>query len=238
MLTKGNKKLGKRLIWGFTLPSGTDAVCPGRTAICSRHCYSKRLEMLRPKVHKAYQRNLLLTQRKDFTKRVYHFLRANRIRVVRIHCGGDFGSAEYAHKWLRIIQRSPRVRFFYYSRSWRDPSIRLVLEQMAGLQNCSSWFSCDAETGLPADVPPRIRLAWLQVDANDIPPATVHLVFRDYRLRKQRIVNSNGAHVCPEQDGIPRTQRITCEECRWCFSPNKIGHRVQHRLALPLVSEA
>lgn len=100
MLTRGNQKLGRRLIWGFTLPSGTDAVCPGRTEVCSRHCYSKRLEKLRPKVHKAYQRNLMLTKRRDFSRRVYHFLRAHRVRVVRIHVGGDFYSEEYARKWL------------------------------------------------------------------------------------------------------------------------------------------
>ena len=110
--------------------------------------------------------------------------------------------------------------FIFIAVSWRDPPIRSVLEQMAILPNCSAWYSCDSETGLPADVPPEIRLAWLQVDADEIPPASVHLVFRDYRLRKQRVVNSNGAHVCPEQDGIPRKQRITCEACRWCF-PSK-----------------
>jgi hypothetical protein len=109
---------------------------------------------------------------------------------------------------------------------------------MAILPNCSVWYSCDSETGLPTDVPPEIRLAWLQVDSGEIPPASVHLVFRDYRLRKQRIVNSNGAHVCPEQDGVPRAQPTTCEACRRCFTSSSINQQHPHRLALPLVSEA
>lgn len=238
MLTRGNKKLGHRLIWGFTLPSGIDAVCPGRTAVCSSQCYSKRVERLRPKVHKAYLRNLQLTKRKDFSKRVYHFLRAHRIRVVRVHCGGDFYSVEYTQKWLRIMERSPRARFYFYTRSWRDPPIRTVLEQMATLPNCWAWYSCDRQTGLPESVPPGIRLAWLQVDADDLPPPSVHLVFRDYRLRKQQVTCNNGTHVCPEQDGIPRQQRVTCETCQWCFLSRSSGPSSHQTLALTMVTEA
>lgn len=216
MLTLGNQKLGQKLIWGFTLPSGTDAVCPGRTTVCSRYCYSKRLEVLRPKVHKAYRRNLMLTKRKDFSRRVYHFVRAHRVRVVRIHVGGDFYSAEYAQKWLRIIEHSPRVRFYFYTRSWRDPPIRLVVEQMAALPNCSAWYSCDRETGVPEDVSPGIRLAWLQVVAHEVIPNQVDLVFRRHGLRRVPLLTAD-SHICPEQDGIARSSKVTCQQCQLCI---------------------
>lgn len=218
MLTRGNQKLGHRLIWGFTLPSGTDTCCPGRTTICTRYCYSKRIELLRPKVHKAYQRNFLLTQRKDFSRRVYHFLRAHRVRVVRIHVGGDFYSVDYAQKWLRVIEKSPRTRFYFYTRSWQDPPIRSVLEQMAAMPHCYAWFSCDAETGVPTSLPARVRLAWLQVDAQEKAPEPVDLVFRQRGIRRHGLALVD-ARVCPEQDGLRRSTPVTCDACQYCLRP-------------------
>jgi len=216
VLTRGNRKLGQKHIWGFTLPSGTDAVCPGRTASCSRYCYARRLERIRPKVHKAYRRNLALTKRQDFSRRVYHFVRAMRIRTVRIHVGGDFYSEEYARKWLQVIEKSPRTRFYFYTRSWRDPPIRAVLEQMAALPNCRAWYSCDQETGLPGALQPAIKVAWLQVERDEQIPAEVTMVFRRQGLRKLDLPMIR-SKVCPEQDGVTRPERVTCEQCQWCF---------------------
>ncbi|HQR42605.1 MAG TPA: hypothetical protein PLX97_07965 [Gemmatales bacterium] len=218
MLTQGNRKLGRKHIWGFTLPSGTDAVCPGRTISCSHHCYARRLEKIRPNAHKAYRRNLHLSQRKDFPRRVYHFVRAMRIRTVRIHVGGDFYSDEYARKWLRIIERSPKTRFYFYSRSWRVPPIRTVLEQMACLPNCRAWYSCDQETGLPAQVPATVKLAWLQVDEEEEIASNIDLVFRRQGLRRLSL-STIAAKVCPEQDGVARSMPVTCEQCQLCLRP-------------------
>lgn len=218
MLTRGNQKLGWKLIWGFTLPSGTDAVCPGRTSVCSRYCYSSRLEKLRPKAHKAYRRNLALTLRKDFARRVYYFVRAMRIRTVRIHVGGDFYSEEYARKWLLIIRNSPKTRFYFYTRSWRDPAIRPVLDAMAKLPNCSAWYSCDLETGLPPDLSPLIRTAWLQVHPEEAIPGRVDLVFRRHGIRRISLGQTD-PRVCPEQDGVIRSNLVTCEQCQSCIRP-------------------
>lgn len=215
MLTRGNQKLGRRYIWGFTLPSGTQEICPGLTQVCSRFCYSKRLEKLRPKAHKAYRRNLLKTHRKDFTRRVYHFLRAHRVRIVRIHVGGDFYSDDYARKWLRIIELSPRTRFYFYTRSWRVPAIRQVLDQMAQQPNCAAWFSCDQETGLPEIVPAEVRLAWLQTEKQEVIPQQVNLVFRRHGIRQPLPLAES--RVCPEQDGVVRSAHITCEQCQLCI---------------------
>lgn len=234
MLTRGNKKLGRRHIWGFTLPSGTDAVCPGRSEICSRHCYARRLEKIRPKAHKAYRRNLLQTYRKDFVRRVYHFLRAFRVRIVRIHVGGDFYSEEYARKWLRIMMKSPWTRFYFYTRSWRVPSIRAVLEAMAEQPNCSAWYSCDQETGLPDDTSPLIRLAWLQVDVQEFIPEQMELVFRPRAIRRLALPLFN-TRVCPEQDGIQRLAQVTCEQCQLCIRPESAGALARFVEAFPSV---
>jgi hypothetical protein len=218
MLTPGNRKLGGRLIWGFGLPSGTPAVCPGLSAACRAHCYAAALERYRPAAAAAYRRNLARSRRPDFVRRIRAFLVAHAVAVVRVHTGGEFYSPEYACKWLRIMRRSPRVRFYFYTRSWRIPRIRTVLERMAALPNCVAWYSCDGGTGVPAAVPPRVRLAWLATADDDLPPAPLDLVFRVRRLRRQP-VDRGGSPVCPAEDGVRRTRPVTCERCGYCWRP-------------------
>ena len=159
MLTPGNHKLGGRLIWGFGLPSGTPDVCPGLSETCRAHCYATAVERYRLAAAAKYRRNLQLSQRRNFVRRVRAFLILHNIRIARLHVGGDFFSVRYASKWLRIMRRSPRTLFYFYSRSWRVLPIKAVLDQMAELPNCRVWFSADRDTGLPTAVPPRVRVA-------------------------------------------------------------------------------
>jgi hypothetical protein len=141
VLTPGNHKLGGRLIWGFGLPSGRPEVCVGLSAECRRHCYARQVEGLRPAVLACYENNLRLSRLPQFARRLRAFIRAHDIAVVRVHTAGDFYDAAYARKWLRVMQRLPAVRFFFYTRSWRDAAIRPVLEQMAGLPHCRAWYA-------------------------------------------------------------------------------------------------
>src|ERR1043165_4139385 len=165
LLTPGNLKLGKnRRIWGFGLPSGQPEICLGMSALCYEHCYARKIERLRPAVLRAYQRNLELSRTSDFVSAIVAFIMLNDIEVVRIHTAGDFYSAKYARKWLRIIQRLPHVRFYAYTRSWRHPRLQTVLEAIARQPNCRLWYSCDQHTGLPTQIPETVRTAWLMTD--------------------------------------------------------------------------
>jgi hypothetical protein len=219
MLTPGNKKLGAHLIWSFGLPSGQADVCVGMTPTCRRVCYSVRTEQYRLRAARQYERNLKLTHRRGFVRRVRAFLIAHHVRVVRIHTGGEFYSARYARKWLRIIRRSPRVRFFTYSRAWRLPAIRDVLEAMAALPNCQVWFSLDRDTGRPDTVPANVRVAWLMVTSEDRPSSPVNLIFRVQALRRQPLLHVNGMTVCRAETGIPSDKPVTCDHCRLCWRP-------------------
>lgn len=216
MLTPGNSKLGGRRIWGFTLPSAAPGTCPGMSPTCSAHCYARAVERYRPAVAARYRRNLRATRRRDFVRRVVAFLVAHRVKVVRVHVGGDFGSARYGRKWLAIMCRSPHVRFYFYTRSWRVPAIKVVIDEMAALPNCAAWYSCDRDTGVPTDVPPGVRLAWLSVAADDLPPAGIDLVFRVRPLRHHPTA-PGGPPVCPAEDGVPRSRRVTCDVCGRCW---------------------
>jgi hypothetical protein len=158
--------------------------------------------------------------------RAFHV--AHAVRIVRVHVAGDFFAARYARKWLRIMRRSPRVRFYFYTRSWRMPAIKAVIDRMAGLPNCRAWYSTDRDTGVPADVPPRVRVAWLMTDPTDLPPSGTDLVFRVRRLRP--VAPTFGACVCPAEDGIQRPRPMTCERCGICWRPNPDG-----RFPLPVV---
>ena len=187
------------------------------TPTCRRVCYAVRLQGFRPQAASLYRRNLKLTKRKDFVNRVRAFIIVQGIRVVRIHTGGEFHGERYARKWGRIIAKSPKVKFFTYTRAWRDPVIRTELEALATLPNLALWYSCDRDTGWPKYVPPRVRVAWLMTTADDRPTAEADLVFRTLALRRQPALEVAGVRVCPAENGIdPST---TCDRCRLCWRP-------------------
>ncbi|CAN5474821.1 hypothetical protein BH11PLA2_BH11PLA2_29740 [soil metagenome] len=217
MLFPGNAKLGKHLIWSFSLPSGRADVCVGMTPACKRLCYAARLESYRPSAARRYEENLQLSRRRGFVPRMRAFLIANHVRVLRIHAGGEFRNPRYTRKWLTIIRRSPRVRFYSYTRSWRVPAIRRVLEVMAAEPNMQLWYSVDRDTGLPEAVPAGIRLAWLMTTVDDLPPRPVDLIFRPNSLRRQALNVIADSPVCPAEDGVERPKPMTCDRCKTCW---------------------
>jgi len=225
MLTRGNLKLGKGRIWGFALPSGTRASCPGMSTLCRTHCYAVAIERFRVAAAARYRRNLLASRCRDFARRLVAFVITHRIRVVRIHTGGDFYSARYARKWLRVVDQLPRVTFFFYTRAWRVPEIRAAIDTMATRPNCVAWYSCDRDTGVPTDVPAGVRIAWLSASEEDMPPGRIDLVFRVRRLRRSPISPVNSA-VCPAEDGVPRTRRATCDVCGRCWRRESTPGRI------------
>lgn len=214
LLTPGNRKLGGQLIWGFGLPSGATA-CPGSTELCRRYCYAKRLETLRPSVARRYAHNLALSRRPDFSRRVRWFILAHEIRVVRVHIGGDFYSDEYARKWLRVMQRLRAVRFYFYTRSWRDSVINPAIEAMSALPNVRAWYSVDRETGPPVVLPKQVRVAWLMTSSDDAPPSSADLTFRTVPLRRRVTLSVNTVSVCAAESGLhPAT---SCDRCGVCW---------------------
>ena len=229
MLTRGNHKLGTRRIWSFSLPSGPGGTCVGMTPACAADCYAVALERYRPVAARAYRRNLTRAQRRDFVRRVRAFIIAHNVRVVRIHVAGDFFAVWYARKWFEIVNRSPRTRFYFYTRAWRVPALKAVIDMMAALPNCRAWNSTDRDTVMPADVPPRVRVAWLMTDPDDLPPAGTDLVFRVRRLRNHPAPIS-ATCVCPAEDGVVRAHTVTCDRCGLCWRPTPTP-----RIPLPVI---
>jgi hypothetical protein len=152
------------------------------------------------------------SHRDDFVDRMVSDIRTNGVLVLRLHTSGDFPSVDYAKKWLAIMKRCPRVRFYGYTRSWRIPEIATVLEKMAALRCLKLWYSVDDETGIPDKVPPGVRLAHLQT-AEEKHPKEADLVFRIRRLRKLPSLPI----VCDAETKEGKSLGTTCGSCTRCF---------------------
>jgi len=217
MLTPGNKKLGGHRIWGFALPSGTAAVCVGMTPACRAHCYAVRTERYRRSAARRYARNLARSRRPDFARRVRAFVMAHGVRVVRIHTGGEFYSADYAAKWVAVARRARRARFFTYTRAWRVPDVKAAVDELATLPNARVWYSADRDSGMPPVAPAGVRVAWLMTAEEEDPPPGADLVFRVARLRRVPLAAVAGVPVCPAEDGLPHRRPPTCDRCGVCW---------------------
>jgi Gene product 88 len=208
LLMQGSGKLG-RAIHVWSIPAiGT---CPGSTELCRSVCYADRghfpLENVRERHDWCYRQS----RRADFVARMVSEIRRKGVLVLRLHAAGDFYSREYAGKWLEVMRQLPRVRFYFYTRSWRVAEIAPVLEQMAALSCCRVWYSLDRETGVPASVPRRVRLAYLQVEADEEPEVLdLRFVVRKLKGHARRV---GLPLLCDHQAG----QRDNCGSCGKCF---------------------
>jgi hypothetical protein len=162
------------------------------------------------------QANLDASLRDDFERRMVAEIRRRGVHTLRIHVAGDFYSPEYAAKWVRIARQCRRARFYGYTRSWRQPEFSTVLAELADRNNVRLWWSVDAETGLPANVPPHVELAYLQREATD-DPHDAKVVFRVKQLRKTPTRRIGLAIVCTTDTGLPQAVEVTCTSCRRCF---------------------
>lgn len=156
-LGEGNAKIGD--VFTFSLPSHT--TCPGASAWCLKHCYAHRYERLRPVCLRAYQRNLVLTQRTHEFERLMIGVLPRVITHMRIHVSGDFHSVPYTESWSRICAAFPQTQFWAYSRSWSVATLRPSLEQLRALPNMELIASVDTEMPLP---PEGWRVAFLDID--------------------------------------------------------------------------
>src|SRR5262249_12908763 len=155
LLQQGNTKLGEG-IYTFSLPAVE--TCPGSSPSCRRECYALkgRFRFLR----RAYRRYHAESEEEGFAARMIGEIRRRWVACVRIHVSGDFYSVDYIRKWPAIAKACPSTRFFAYTRSWRRADLAEALAELSRLRNVRLWYSCDRDTGIPASVPRRVKLAW------------------------------------------------------------------------------
>jgi len=210
----GNSKLGPLLhSWSIT-PIDS---CPGRSYLCSRFCYARRGNFGWPAVQKQHYQNYLFSQTTDFVSRMVVEIKRLFVRVLRIHTGGDYYDAPYIEKWIDIVKAHPDVRFFSYTRSWRQVELLPGLLHLGRLPNFDLWWSVDRETG-PAPMIPGIRTAYMAIDDVDAQqaPSEADLIFRD--KPKTPMKRGNGILVCPVENKVPGQHTHTCSTCQLCWT--------------------
>jgi Gene product 88 len=210
MLTLGNGHLGP-LIYSFSLPAFS--TCPGATLACLTVCYALQFLF-------AVKTNLAKHQAHwdraesapaPFVKDLSAEIRWKRVQILRVHVAGDFFAVAYIRAWITIAKTCKRVKFLFYTRSWRVPELRPLLTELASLPNVYAFWSEDRDTG-PCDLAVG-RRCYLCIAAEDealVPPGV--LVFReDTKVPRKWI---NGSWVCPKEQGTGAN--ITCSACRRC----------------------
>jgi hypothetical protein len=216
LLSRGNNKLGSA-IHKFDIPAGE--TCPGQTAICALVCYAKTgvYKAFPKSISPGLQRNFAASRRDDFISRILTDIDEEDAQIVRVHASGDFYSPNYLEKWNEIARQRTMVQFYSYSRSWRVPAIQPGLVTQSKLPNWVSYWSCDAESGLPNPRPARIRIAWLQTKLDEPIPEGVDLVFRTRTIRGKDPLPGT-PEVCPHEMPGPISERPTCGQCGICWS--------------------
>lgn len=215
-LVQGNSKLGRNLIWHFSMLA--ILTCPGRSALCENICYA--LGFLFKQSEKWAKARMLMRNQLDFVFRVSVQIRANFVKVLRIHVAGDFDSVEYIRKWIEIAQKHKTVTFYGYTRSWQVSELIPALEELASLPNVYLWYSCDKDTGQPIQFD-GVRHAYLATNDYDLPDYQVDLIFRDKPPTYQ--THMANALVCVEERGKRPNHKpgmrtgIQCEQCQLCF---------------------
>ncbi len=215
MLSRGNTKLGP--IWSWSLP--VVETCPGASAACLAACYATKGFYQMPSVGKAHDKNLAIANGERFVKRMIGSLNNTLTRVFRIHCAGDFYSAAYIRNWCRIIDRQPYIIFYAYTRSWKVPRLRKALQELASRPNMRLWLSTDHSMSQPPAWA-ACRTCYLSTQDSDLPNYPVDLIFRD--KPKTVLKHVEEALICPYENGIQYSPKITCASCGVCWDQDKM----------------
>jgi hypothetical protein len=213
-LVQGNEKVGQH-IFVFSLPAAL--TCPGATPTCLAHCYARRNRYRFGSVRASLLKNWAASKEPFFAEKLIAEIRERQARVVRIHSSGDFYDLSYIRRWARVIRNCRATTFYTYTRSWRLPGLRAAIEKLlAPRPNLRLWYSADADSGMPRDLPPGVRVAWLQADADEVVPEGVDLVFRVHRLRKRPARRIGLTLVCPTENGTT-DHKTDCGRCGRCW---------------------
>lgn len=210
LLTQGTDKLGKT-IHGWSIPA--IRTCPGRSPTCSRYCYATHGRFVTGKVQQLMEWRLQQCKKPEFVTNMVDELFRRGVLVCRIHVAGDYFSPAYAAKWVEIVSRSPNVRFFAYTRSWRVAKVEPYLRALAALDNMRLWYSADIDTGYPPSVPDGVRVAYLQTSAHEA--VSGDLVFQIRGLRRLELPLA--VPVCEQETPEGKARGVNCANCTICW---------------------
>lgn len=112
-LSNKNTKLARSGIFSFGIPAGE--YCPGKAA-CALGCYAMQGFFVMPSVRLGQKRRAELTKSDSFAAVMDAEIKRRKVRILRIHDSGDFYSLAYLNKWLEVIQKNPKTKFYAYTK--------------------------------------------------------------------------------------------------------------------------
>jgi hypothetical protein len=112
-LKKTSKTSGLKVM-NFGIPAQDTCLWADK---CKEYCYASKGAYIWSNVKPAFERRLKATKQDDFPQLMIAEIIKRKVDVVRIHDSGDFYSREYLHKWFKIMQSLPHVKFYAYSKS-------------------------------------------------------------------------------------------------------------------------
>ncbi|QEL14742.1 hypothetical protein PX52LOC_01636 [Limnoglobus roseus] len=180
-------------------------------------CYARKGRFAFPQVQERLNWCYEQSKRDDFADRLVDELYRKGVLLMRWHCAGDIYCPAYARKMLDVMVRSPHTSFWCYTRSWRVPTISLILKELSLVPNMKLWLSADAETGYPDEVPENARVAWMQTSVDE-DVGDSDLVFLDHPLRKLTLPLHVLEKACPTETPEGKKKGTTCATCRYCWT--------------------
>lgn len=212
-----NGKLGDGI---FAFSIDRQRSCLGASAVCQEICYGACNRSAWTPFVMRYLDNFTLSRSALFAENMLGSLANERPVAFRVHDVGDFYSANYARKWLKIIRARRDIFFFGYTRAWVSAELVPELRRLAVEPNMTLFLSLDRSMpydripGTLADLP----RAWLATTDEDIPQTSlrVAVVFRNLRNKILPLKNPGhfGATVCLAETG---QAKVTCRQCEYCW---------------------
>lgn len=193
LVSKGNSKLGPHVYHVNHTPG---AGCPGATDWCAANCYATKGHYTFPNVVDKYRNNLslLLSDPTEYERQLSEDMLALPIGAIfRWHTGGDIVNGTHVDIIRRMAELRPDVTFYLYTRSWRVPGLKGLIEmQLFGLHNLTVWASTD-------DTSEEAPAGWREARVFE---TFEHAKYEGYKVH------------CPEQTG----RKPNCESCGLCFN--------------------
>lgn len=129
LLTRNSKiKKSAKRTFNFGIPAFRSAsgfaTCP-MAGVCASGCYAQAGAYKFSNVAKVFEARLEATLKADFEDMLIEEAIEVRAERIRIHDSGDFYSAEYLEKWVRIAKAMPNVEFYAYTKS-----VQMVKDRM------------------------------------------------------------------------------------------------------------
>ena len=222
--------------------------CPMSTATCRASCYVHGLEANAKTIHDRYRHNsktireIIASPHAGLWARLMaDWITENAPRDIgfRWHVSGDLFSPEYTSWVATVMQWSPDVRHWIYTRSFPFTAA------FVGLKNVSVNYSVDQDNYEQAlqfheahlNIGSPVRLAYL-VTGDGVAPVLPagSVLFPDYNLRGTRnttaaeqrasspwwqsLSSAQRKQVCPI-DFYGKAETLVCGRCTKCMVPNQ-----------------